>query len=121
MAPIVLSSSAGGNLTLTLDPKGLGGWCQVHLVVSDVDRPLGAERLKYVAASLASFLRESKTSGIRSVFGLSELHTSAYGEQVGEEAVLHFQDRGGKMFAKLVLTSADKRQWLETLVQYEGS
>jgi hypothetical protein len=38
--PIVLSCSNGG-LTLALDERGVGGWCQVHLLVYGVSRPLG--------------------------------------------------------------------------------
>jgi len=118
MSPIILNSSSG-DLTLTLDEKGVGGWCQVHLVVSDASRPLGAERLKYIASNLVSFLREPDTkSGLRSVLGLSEVHTCMYGEHVEGEAVIHLQDADAKMFAKIVLTPAEKSAWLEVLSQH---
>lgn len=121
-APLVVLSSSNGSLTLTPDEKGLGAWCQVHLFVSGVSRPLGAERLKYIARSLVSFLEEPETRiGLRSVLGLSELHTCAYGEHVGGTVVLHLQDADAKMFAKLVLTPAEKSQWLETLSQHAGA
>ena len=118
--PIVLSSSSG-TLTVTLDDKGVGGWCQVHLVESGESRALGAEMLKYVASSLVSFLRDAEARPqLRSVLGLSELHTSAYGEHVAGEVVLHLQDANGKMFAKLVLTPAERARWMQALSQYTG-
>lgn len=43
-SPIALGSSSG-SLTLTLDENGVGGWCHVHLLVSGICTPLGAEAL----------------------------------------------------------------------------
>ena len=118
--PIELRSS-DGSLILTLDEKGVGGWCQVHLVSSGVSRPLGAETMKYIASHLVSFLKETEsTRGLRWVLNLSELHASAYGEHVQGETILHFQDANGKMFARLALTLAERKQWMETLSQYTG-
>lgn len=76
--------------------------------------------MKYIVTHLWSFLAGT-TPGLRWVLSLSERHTSAYGEHVGEEAVLHFQDSDAKVFAKLVLTRAEKVQWMEILSQYTGS
>ena len=117
--PIVLSSSSG-SLTLTLDEKGFGAWCQVHLLVSGVSRPLGAERLEYIAGHLVSFLADT-TPSLRWVFSLSELHCSAYGEHLAGEAILHIQDAYAKWFAKLVLTPAEKSQWMQELLQHTGA
>jgi len=117
--PIELSSSSG-SLTLALDEKGVGGWCQVHLLVSGASRPLGAERLKYIAAHLASFLADT-SPGQRWVLSLSELHTSAYGEHVAGEAIIHLQDADAKMFAKLVLTPAEKSQWLQEMLKHAAT
>lgn len=117
--PIKLSSSSG-SLTLALDEKGVGGWCQVHLLVSGASRPLGAETLKYIAAHLASFLADT-SPGQRWVLSLSELHTSAYGEHVAGEAIIHFQDADAKMFAKLVLTPAEKSQWLQEMLKHAAT
>lgn len=117
--PLVLRSSSG-NLILSLDEKGVGGWCQVHLEMPGIRRPLGAERLRYVATHLASFLAESSSTQ-RWVFSLSELHTSAYGEHVDGEAIIHLQDADAKMFAKLVLTPTERTEWIETLSQYADS
>lgn len=115
MTPICLISSTG-RLSITLDTRGVGGWSQVELVVAGQSRPLGAERLKYIASRLVSFLADaSPTSELRSVLGLSELHTRAYGERDEGGAVLHLQDSNGKMFAKLVLTPDEARQWLDVL------
>lgn len=113
MNPIELGSSSG-SLALVLDEKGVGDWCQVHLLVSGASRPLGAETLKYVAAQLVSFLAET-SPGVRWVLGLSELHTSAYGEHVGGGAIIHLQDANANMFAKLVISPGEKTQWLEQL------
>jgi hypothetical protein len=113
---IVLSSSSG-SLTLTPDESGVDGWCQVHLITSAVRRPLGAERLNYVAAQLLSFLSDASPDQ-HWVFSLSELHTSAYGKHVGEEAILELQDAHAHFFAKLVLTAAEKHQWVQELSQY---
>ena len=118
LSPIVLASSSG-NLTLTLDEKGVGGWCQVHLNAPGVSRPLGAERLNYVATHLMSFL-VGTAPGLRWVLSLSELHCSAYGEHVGEEAFLHLQDAEARMFAKLVLTPGEKSQWMDELSKHTG-
>lgn len=120
MSPIVLRSSSG-ILTITPDEKGVGGWCQAHLLLACESRPLGAETLRYIASSLVAFLTESETKqGLRSVLGLSELHTSAFGEHVAGRAVLHLQDADGKMFAKLVLTPTEKSQWMQELVVHTG-
>jgi hypothetical protein len=118
-APIVLRNSSG-SLTLTLDEKGVGDWCQVHLLVSGMSRPLGAERLKYIAAYLASFLADT-SPGQRWVLSLSELHTSAYGEHVAGGAIIHLQDADAKMFAKLVLTPAEKSQWLQEMSKHAAA
>ena len=119
--PIVLSSSSG-SLTLTLDEKGADDWCQVHLLVSGVSRPLGAERLKYIASSLLSFLRKPDAKpGLRSVLGLYELHTCFYGEHIGGHAVIQLQDADAKWFAKLVLTPAEKSQWMQELSKHSGA
>ncbi len=111
--PIELSSSSG-SLTLTVDEKGIGGWCQVHLLLSGASRPLGAERLKYIAAHLASFLADT-SRGQRWVLSLSELHTSAYGEHIAGGAIIHLQDADARMFATIELTTAEKSQWLQEL------
>jgi hypothetical protein len=116
--PIVLNSLSG-SLTLTFDERGVDEWCQVHLLLSGVCRPLGAERLKYIAAHLASFLADT-SPGQRWVFSLSELHTSAYGEHIAGEAILHLQNADAKMFAKLVLTAVEKSQWKLELSQHTG-
>jgi hypothetical protein len=114
--PIVLSSSSG-SLTLTLDEKGVGGWCQVHLLVSGVRRPLGAEGLKYIAVHLASFLTDT-SPGQRVVLSLSERHTSAYGEHIAGGAIIRLQDANAKWFAKLELTAAEMGQWMQELLQH---
>lgn len=116
-APSIVLSSSSGSLTLTLDETGVGGWCQVHLLASGVCRPLGAERLTYIAARLTSFLADTSL-GRHWVFSLSELHTSAYGEHVAGEAILHLRDADAKMFATLVITAAEKSQWLRELSQH---
>jgi hypothetical protein len=115
---IVLGSSSG-SLTLTQDEKGVGGWCRVHLLVSGVSRPLGAERLKYIATHLSSFLADAAPA-LRWVLSLSELHTSAYGEHVAGEAVLHLQDADAKVVPKLVLTPAERSEWLEALAKHKA-
>ena len=117
--PVVLLSSSSGDLTFTHDERGIGGWCQVHLLASGVSRPLGAERLKYIATHMSSFLAD-RTPGLRWVLSLSELHTSVYGEHVGEEVILHLQDADAKMFAKLALTRTEQKHWLEILFRHTG-
>ncbi len=117
---IVLRSSSSGDLTITYDEKGIGGWCQVHLLVSGIRQPLGAERLKYIVTHLSSFLAGTAT-GLRWVLSLSERHTSIYGEHVGVEAILHLHDADAKVFAKLVLTGAEKKQWRDMLSQHTGA
>ncbi len=117
--PIELSSSSG-SLRLVPDEKGVGGWCQVHLLVSGANRPLGAETLKYITAHLASFLADT-SPGCRWVLSLSELHTSAYGEHVAGEAIIHLQDTDAKMLAKLVLTPAEKSQWLQEMLKHDAT
>jgi hypothetical protein len=118
-ATSIILSSSSGSLTLTPDEKGVGGWCQVHLLVSGVSRPLGAERVKYIASALLSFLKEPETKpGLRSVIGLSELHTCFYGEHVGAQAVVHLQDADAMMFAKLVLAPDQKKQWEQELSKH---
>ncbi len=111
--PIVLRASGG---TLTITP-GLQAWCQVHLVTPDISRPLGAESLEYVAAHLMAFLANA-APGLRWVLSLSELHCSAYGEHVAQEAFLHLQDAEARMFAKIVVTSAEKSQWMDELSKH---
>lgn len=118
--PIVLLRSSSGDLTVTHDEQGIGGWCQVHLAVPGASRPLGAERLKYIVTHLSSFLANA-TSGLRWVLSLSERHTSAYGEHVAGEVILHLQDADGKMFAKVVLTEAEKKQWSDVLSQHTSA
>jgi hypothetical protein len=116
--PLTLRGS-NGSLTLHLDPEGVGGWCQVDLRVAGESRRLGAETLDSIASSLVAFLEEPGTTvGLRSVLGLSEVHTSVYGEHAGEEVVLHFQDIDGKMFAQIALTGAEKSKWVQELSPY---
>jgi hypothetical protein len=55
------------------------------------------------------------------VFSLSERHTSAYGEHLAGEAILHLQDADGQVFARIVLTGAEKKQWLDLLSQHAGA
>jgi hypothetical protein len=119
VSPIVLSSSTG-NLTVTLDPQGVGGWCQVHLVVSGMTRPLGAERLKYIAAHLLAFIDDTSTSQ-HWVLSLAELHTSAYGEHVATGAVIRLQDAEATFFSRLELTPAELAEWRQQLLPYAAS
>lgn len=116
--PIVLSSSSG-SLTLAIDEQGVGGWCQVHLLVAGVGRQLGAERLRYIASHVTSFLADP-SPGRRWVFNLSELHTSAYGEHVAAESIIHLQGANAQWFAKLVLTPTEKSEWMQELSQHIG-
>jgi hypothetical protein len=116
MNPIELGSSSG-RLALVLDEKGVGDWCQVHLLVAGASRPLGAATLRYVVAHLVSFLTDT-SPGVRWVLGLSELHTSAYGEHVAGGAIIHLQDADANMFAKLVISPGEKTQWLEQLSRH---
>jgi hypothetical protein len=109
--------SSSGSLSITLDAKGNGDWSKVHLLEADVQRPLGAERLSYIATHLAAFL-EDTSSPLHWVFSLSELHTCGNGEHIAGEAILHLQDVNAKWFAKLVLTAAEKRQWLQELLPH---
>ena len=119
-AAAIVLSSVSGTLTLTVDEKGVGGWCQVHLIVSGVTRPLGAEGLKYIAAHLTSFLADP-SPGQRWVLSLSELHTSAYGEYVAGEAIIRLQDADATWFAELVLTPAEISEWMQGLAQHTGA
>ena len=111
--PIVLRTS-GGSLTITPDKRI---WSQVHLTTPGASRPLGAESLEYIAGHLVSFLADT-TPSLRWVFSLSELHCSAYGEHLAGEAILHFQDADAKMLAKLVLTPAERSQWMLELSKH---
>lgn len=117
--PIVLSSSSG-SLTLAIDEQGVGGWCQVHLLVAGVGRGLGAERLKYIASHLTSFLADPSPSR-RWVFSLSELHTSAYGEQLAADTIIELQDANAQWFAKIVLTPTEKSEWMQELSRHTGA
>lgn len=107
-------TSASGSLTLTVDSQGEGGWCRVELVTSDAARPLGAERLSYVATRLTSFLQDA-SPGHRWVFSLSELHTSAYGEHYDGTVTLELQDASAITFAVLTLSPAERTEWLDRL------
>jgi hypothetical protein len=115
-SPIVLGSSSG-SLTLALDEEGVGGWYKVHLVAEGVGRQLGAERLKYIAKQLTSFLADP-SPGRRWILSLAELHTSAYGEHASGQAIIELQDADAKWFAKLVLTPAEKGEWLRQLSEH---
>ena len=115
---IVLASSSG-SLTLALDEKGTGGWCQVHLLVAGVGRPLGAEQLKYIARHFTAFLADPPPNQ-RWILSLSELHTSAYGQRVAGETIIELQDAEAKWFAKLVLTPAESTEWMRQLSQHVG-
>jgi hypothetical protein len=108
--PVVLTS-ASGTLTLALDEKGIGGWCQARLLAA------GAERLMYIAAQLAAFLADS-APGQRWIFSLSELHTSAYGEHVDGATIIALQDSDAKWFATLLLTSGERSEWLRQSSRY---
>jgi hypothetical protein len=111
--PIVLTAS-GASLVISPDEHA---WSQIHFAASGVRRPLGAERLKYIAEHIVSFLSDL-TSGQRWVLSLSELHVSAYGEHLAGKAVLHLQDAEGMMFADLEITEAARKQWIDELSQY---
>jgi hypothetical protein len=50
--------------------------------------------------------------GLRWVLSLSERHSSIFGEHVDGGTVLHIQDRHATMFAKLVLSTDERPQWL---------
>jgi hypothetical protein len=110
----ILLASGDVTLTITLDERGVGGWAQVALVSAGVRRPLGAERLSYLAARLVAFLSDPVPSS-RWVASLAERHTSAYGEHVEGGAVLRLQDRDGEEFTKVMVTTAEGREWLAAL------
>jgi hypothetical protein len=110
---IVLRCSNGG-LAIALDPQGVGGWSQVHLLHGESSRPLGAERIKYISAQLTSFLTDC-ASGRRWVLSLSELHGSLYGEHIGDDAILYVQDADANIAATLKLTSKEKAKWMSDL------
>ncbi len=57
-----------------------------------------ADHLDDIVARLADFLR-SGSPGPRWVLSLFELHTSIYGEHLGEQTVLRVQDRDAASFA----------------------
>lgn len=114
--PIVLDSSSG-SLVLSLDEEGVGGWCRVQLLVEGTGRPLGAERLKHIAEQLKSFLADA-SPGRRWIFGLSELHTSAYGEHCPHETIIDLQDGNAKWFARLELTPDEKHAWMLKLSKH---
>jgi hypothetical protein len=114
--PIVLSASSG-SLSLTIDEDGVGGWCKVHLLTERTDRPLGAERVKYIATQLRSFLADSSPSR-RWVLSLAELHTSAYGEHAEGETIIELQDGNAKWFARLVLSPAERSEWIRELSRH---
>ncbi len=102
-----------GSLVLRRDEGGLDWW-QVELGGPGRVRPLGADHLDDIVARLADFLR-SGSPGPRWVLSLFELHTSIYGEHLGEQTVLRVQDRDAASFATLVLTPAQRQAWLEAL------
>ena len=110
MPPIVLPGS-NGTLTITSDERA---WCQVRLTTSRLSQLLGAATLNDIAAHLVAFL-EDTAPGQRWVLSLSELHTSAYGEHVPGKVIFHLEDADGTMFAKLVITEAQKLQWIREL------
>jgi hypothetical protein len=110
--------SSSGSLTLEHDPHGVGGWCQVYLVVEGARRPLGAETARTITTLITSFLTDP-SSGQRWVSSLSERHTSVYGEHDGN-VVLRFQDAHAKWFATLVLTPVEMSQWLVELSKHSA-
>ncbi len=117
--PLTLHGS-NGSLTLRLDPGGIDGWCQVDLRVAGESQRLGAEALDFIASRLVAFLEAPGTTvGLRSVLGLSEVHTWVYGEHAGEEVVLHFQDVDGRTFAQITLTDAERTNWIEALARLD--
>lgn len=118
--PHVELRSASGTLLIAVDALGVGGWCQVQLIAAGGTRPLGAEQWKYISAHLSSFLADT-SPGQRWVFSLAERHTSAYGEHVAGAAVLHLEDADGRIFARLVLSSAEIDQWLHDMANFSST
>jgi hypothetical protein len=110
MTPILLRTSTA---TLEIHPNE-HAWSEVQLTTSGMSRPLGAETLKYLTTHIRAFLSDP-TPGQRWVLSLSELHVSVYGEHLAEGAVLHFQNAHAKMFADVVITDAEKTQWIQEL------
>jgi hypothetical protein len=110
---IVLGCSTG-SLILVFDKNGVDDWCQVFLSVESGELPLGAERMRYVAKQLLLFLSDS-SNGLRWVFSLTELHSSGYGDHVDRETRLELQNADGKVVATLVLTSAERLEWIAAL------
>lgn len=108
--------SASGNLVLRLDEQGTQDWCQFYLNSGGVDRPLGAEGLRAIANRLLSFLvRPAENLALTWVFSLCELHCSMYGELLGSETRLEFQDAQARSMGTLTLTFAERREWIARL------
>jgi hypothetical protein len=110
MTPILLRTSTA---TLEIRPNE-HAWSDVQLTTAGMSRPLGAETLKYLTTHIRAFLSDP-APGQRWVLSLSELHVSVYGEHLAEGVVLHFQDAHAKMFADVVITDAEKTQWIQEL------
>ena len=70
-----------------------------------------------VSERLSSFLVDTSVNQ-RWVLSLSELHTSVYGEHVAGGVLIHFQDADAMMFATLLLTAAERVQWIQQLAQF---
>jgi hypothetical protein len=118
--PSISLATADGNLTLSSVPGAPGSWSQVHLVRGGASRLLGAEDLQYLIAHILSFL-VSQDPGQQWVFSVSEPHGAAYGEHSVKGAVLRFQDVNARFLDEVVLTSDEKRQWIEELRSHRST
>jgi hypothetical protein len=104
-----------GELRFTRDTAGTGGWCHVVLIADGIERPLGAERQKYITDQFLRFFSETSID-VRWILSLSELHSSLYGCDSGEDVIIHIQDANGSSVCKLVLSQVEKASWIQELL-----
>lgn len=102
------------------------GWCQVSLDVGPRTFELGADTYKIIVARMAAGLSQDSlgpSSGIldgnevRAVLSLQEAHGTIYTSTAASAGqALLFQDADGKLIAKVLLSAAERADWLEKLL-----
>ena len=107
----VLLSFGGDALHIVAGPTA---WSVVDLESGGKRVRLGAELLDDIVSRLVGFLTDQRP-GERWVLSLAEVHTTIYGEHFETGTKLRFQDANASFFSEIVLSKADRADWLTKL------
>ena len=113
--------SSDSILRLNVDENG---WCQVELVIGDLDIRIGADVEFIVKERLAKGLQDEVSEDIsgeilgvpvRWILSLSEKHFTVYASDDAGKRTLFFQTPDGEIVGNITLEPEQRKQWLSFL------